>query len=81
VEPTTNSSGVSGVTAIELSVGSGIITVRVTAGLTIPDKDAMILVVPAAIPLASPEAMIFATLVSELAHVAWEVMSEVVPLE
>ena len=52
-------------------------TVKVTAALVIPDKDAVISVVPAAIPVAKPEEEIVATLVPELAQVTSDVISAV----
>jgi hypothetical protein len=66
---------------MEEIVGTGTITARVTAGLVTPDKEAVMLVAPAATPLASPEEEMVAALVSELVHVAWEVMSAVEPSE
>ena len=49
-------------------------TVKLTAGLVIPDKVAVIAVLPAAMPVTTPSADIVATEVSELAHFTWSVM-------
>ena len=59
--------GVAGVTAIEVRVA--LITFKVTAGLVIPDSEAVILVFPAARAAARPEEEIVATVVLELVQV------------
>jgi hypothetical protein len=45
------------------------VTVKVIAGLVMPDRAAVISVLPAAIPVANPASEIVATLVSELVQV------------
>jgi hypothetical protein len=52
----------------------GAITFKVTAGPVIPDKVAVMTVVPAAIPVAKPSPDIAATAVLELVHVTLAVM-------
>jgi hypothetical protein len=52
-----------------VEVGVVAITVRVTAGLVIPDRDAVMLAVPAAMPVAKPVEEIVAIPVSELDQV------------
>jgi hypothetical protein len=52
-----------------------------TGGLVTPNKDAVILVFPSALPFANPIADIVATLVLELAQVTVEVISAEVPSE
>jgi hypothetical protein len=67
-----------GVTAIETSVAVGTVTtVKCTVLLVTPDKDAVILVVPAATPVASPPAVILPADGLELFQVTWVVMSAV----
>ncbi len=83
MEPTTRFAGDAGVTAIEdsVDVGMGAITIRVTAGLVTPDTDAVMLVFPAATPVAKPVEEIVAILAPELAQVTWEVIFAVEPSE
>ena len=66
VEPTAKLSGGLGVAIIE----DRVITNKVTDGLVIPSRVAVILVVPAASPLAEPFVSMGATLISELLHIA-----------
>ena len=67
-----------GVTAIEVSVAVGTVTtVKGTMLLVTPDKDAVILLVPAATPVASPPAVILPAAGLELFQVTWDVMSPV----
>jgi len=56
-------------------------TFSVTAGLTTPDIDAEMSVVPADTPVAKPVDDMVALLVSELLHVTLEVISDVEPSE
>ena len=65
-----------GVTAIEVSVAVGTVTtVKGTALLVTPDKDAVILPVPAATAVAKPPWMVtVATPVLELFQVTWDVI-------
>jgi len=74
--PAVRLAGASGVTAIEVSVGAGT-TVKVTGALVIPDRDAVILVVPTARPAAKPPPVMVATTVLELFQVTCVVMSAV----
>ena len=53
------------------------VTGKVTAGLVTPDRAAVILVFPAATPLAKPAEEIVAIVVSELVQVTFEVISAV----
>ena len=57
------------------------VTVRVIAELVTPESEAVILVVPAVTPVASPPVEMVATLVSELAQFTFEVISAVEPSE
>jgi hypothetical protein len=59
--------GDEGVTAIEVKVA--LTSFKVTAWLVIPDKEAVMLVVPVAEPLPKPAEDIEATVVLELAQV------------
>jgi hypothetical protein len=77
VAPTAKSFGGFGVTIIEDSV----ITDKVIGGLVIPSRVAVILVVPAATPVAEPSESIVATLISELLHIACVLISAVDPFE
>ncbi len=52
-EPTSKLSGVVGVTAIEDNIGVGTI-IKVTTGLVMLDKAAVIFVFPTALPVAKP---------------------------
>jgi len=52
---------------------------RVTGTLTLPDRVAVIYVVPAAVPVTKPVEEIFATDGHELVQVTWELMSSVDP--
>ena len=79
MEPIAKLAGETGVTTIEDSVGPGVVeavtgfgiaTVNMMALVT-PDTDAVILVVPAATPIAKPAEDIVALVMSELAHSAW----------
>ena len=69
--------GAAGVTAIEFSVGAAATTVRGTLLLVISDRVAVILVAPAATPVAKPLPLIVAAAVLELFQVTWVVMSAV----
>jgi len=60
--------GFAGVTAIDTSVGAVAVTVRVVEPLMAPEA-ALIVLVPAATPVASPPALIVATLVVCEVHV------------
>ena len=51
-------------------------TVKIKGGLVIPNRVAVMLVVPSATVEAKPLANIVATVVLELAQVTWEVMAE-----
>jgi hypothetical protein len=51
-------------------------TVKIKGGLVIPNRVAVMLVVPSATAEAKPLANIIATVVLELAQVTWEVMAE-----
>ncbi len=70
-----------GVTETDNSVGGGGGTVTSSAAvlLVMPSCVAVMFVVPANTPVARPELSMAATTVSELAHVAVEVMSAAVP--
>ena len=57
-----------------------VITVKVTAGLVIPDSLAVMLVLPTATPVANPVAMLAIELF-ELVQVTWDVIFGVVPSE
>ena len=61
--------GFAGVTAIDTNVGAVAVTVRVVEPLTAPEA-ALIVLVPAATPVAKPPALIVATLVVCEVHVA-----------
>jgi hypothetical protein len=67
-----------GVTAIEVSVFTGAVTVRLAVPLT-PPRVAVIVVVPAATAVARPAALMVATVALELAHVAVLVTTAVEP--
>ena len=54
----------------------GMPTVKINAGLVIPDKVAVMLVVPSATAVIRPPAEIIATAGLELAQVTWEVTAE-----
>jgi hypothetical protein len=69
--------GLEGATAIETSAAV-VVTVSVADPLTVPDT-AVIVVVPAPTPVASPPALIVPTLVAEDDHVEELVMSFVLP--
>ncbi len=76
--------GDAGVTAIEVKFAVWLAaanTVKGTAVLFIPDRDALMLVFPAATPVARPAAEIVATLVLELVQVTCEVIFAVVAFE
>jgi hypothetical protein len=77
VIPTVRLSGGDGEIAMEDNIATG----NFTGGLVTPDKDAVILVFPAAMPSAKPIADILATLVLELAQVTVEEISAVEPSE
>jgi hypothetical protein len=49
-------------------------TVKLAAGLVIPDKVAVIRELPAPMPVAKPSVDIVATALSELVHFTWSVM-------
>jgi hypothetical protein len=74
-EPTAKLSGGFGVTKIEDSV----ITDKVTGGLVIPFRVAVISVVPTARPVAEPPESMVANLFSELFHSIFVLISAVVP--
>lgn len=78
--PTPKSEGKAGVTAIEAKPDVEVITVKVTAGLVIPDSLAVMLVLPTATPVAKPVAMPAIELF-ELVQVTWDVIFGVVPSE
>ena len=78
VEPTPKISGVAGVIAMDDKAGAGT-TVKVTAGLVVPERVAVMLVFPTAMPVATPAEDIVAILVSELIHATLEVMSAFEP--
>jgi hypothetical protein len=59
----------------------GFITTKLAGGLAMPDKEAMILVSPATMPVARPDKEIVATEVSELLQAASSLMSAVEPSE
>ncbi len=70
--PTAKLAGDAGVMAIEDKVGADVadeVTVRFTDGLVTPDMDAVIVVVPAATPVAKPVEDIAAMVLSELTQV------------
>jgi hypothetical protein len=67
VSPTPNLSGVVGVTAMEDNAGAVTIP-KVTTGLVLPERVAVILVLPTAIPVTIPVEEMVAMLVSELAQ-------------
>ena len=77
VEPTAKLLAGFGATIIE----DRVITDKVTGGLVIPSRVAVILVVPAARPLTEPFVSMGATLISELLHTAWPLISLVDPFE
>ena len=56
-------------------------TFRLIDGLVIPDDDAEIIAVPAAMPVAEPFDKMVAILVLELVQITWEVMSAMEPSE
>ena len=58
VAPKPKSVGKTGVTAMEDNADEDVITVKVTAGLVIPDWLAVMLVLPTAIPVAEPEVIL-----------------------
>jgi hypothetical protein len=62
---------------IGVGVGVAATTVKGTALLVTPDRDAVILAVPAATPVAKPAVEIVATPVLELSQATWDVMSAV----
>jgi hypothetical protein len=75
VWPTVRLPGKAGVTSIETSVAVGTVTtVKSTTLLVTPDKDAVILPVPAATAVAKPPVSIVATPVLELSQATWDVM-------
>jgi hypothetical protein len=75
VAPTVKLSGEAGVIATEDNVA----TDKMAGWLVIPDKAAVILVFPAANPVANPVEEMEAIVLSELAQVTFEVMSAVEP--
>ena len=77
VRPTAKLAGLAGVISMEDNVKAT--TVKLTTGLVMSDKAAVILVLPIAAPFATPAEDIVAILISELTHVTLEVMSAVVP--
>ena len=77
VEPTAKLFGGLGVTIIE----DRVITDKVTDGLVIPSKVAVILVVPTARPLAEPPESMVATVISELFHSIFVLIAAVDPFE
>ena len=62
-------------------VDAGATTAKLTAGLVIPSRVAVILAVPAATPVAKPVEEIVAVPVVSLAQVTCELMSMVEPSE
>jgi len=60
---------------VGLGVGVGATTVKVTELLVIPDRDAVIMVLPAVAPAAKPLEEMLAMPVLELFQVTWEVRS------
>ena len=62
-----------GVTEIAVKLG-GALTCKVTGALVTLFREAVIIAVPAETPVARPEALMVATAVLELTHVAVEVM-------
>ena len=62
-------------------VNAAATTVKPTAGLVIPDRAAVILVVPVATPVARPVESMVAVPVVSLAQVTFEVMSAFEPSE
>ncbi len=81
--PLTVTLAVAGVTVIDVSVGggAGAVTVKVTVGLLLPERDAPMVVVPAATPVAKPEEEIVAVPGLELTHVTCEEISLLEPSE
>ena len=76
LEPTTKLDGAGGDMAMEDKVGGGTctatvaaVTVKLATALVTPDKEAVILAVPAAIPLARPDELMVATAGVSLDHV------------
>jgi hypothetical protein len=65
----------------EVVVGTEPVTVKLTAGLVIPSRDAVMSTVPAARPLAKAIQSMVAILLSELAQVTFVVRFVVVPSE
>jgi len=72
-DPTTKLSGDAGVIARPVNVVTG----NITLGLVIPDRVAVILEFPGAMPIAKPDEDMVTILVSELAQVTFPVMSAV----
>ena len=72
---------VGGATEMEVKVGGGggAVTVNAPMLLVIPSWEAVMFVVPAKTPLAPPDALIVATALLELAHVAVVVRGVVLP--
>jgi len=69
---------------VEIGVAAEIITAKLTAGLVIPSRDAVILACPAASPLTNPVTLYIATLLLSLFQVTCGVifvtaLSEYVP--
>jgi hypothetical protein len=77
VKPTVKIAGLAGVISMEDNVKAT--TVKLTTGLVMSAKAAVILVFPIATLLATPSEDTAAILISELAHFTLEVMSAVVP--
>ncbi len=74
VEPTARLPEESCVTTMEDNVTAGTTTGKPTTGLDTPDRAAVILVFPAATPVAKPAGDMVAVAVLELAQVTLEVM-------
>ena len=93
MEPTAKLAGEAGTTAIEDNFAEDVVvgvvevvdvlavTVKLTDGLVMPDKVTVILAVPAATPVAKPDEEMVAIVLSELAQVNGDVMSDVMPFE
>ena len=81
VAPIVRLAGDAGVTAIDVSVTAGATTTRITTGLVIPEREAVIPVDPASIPVAKPEVETGAITMYELAQVTCDVMSATLPFE
>ena len=81
VEPTARLPEEACVTAMEDNVTAGTTTGKLTTGLDTPDMAAVILVFPAATPVAKPAGDMVAIVVLELAQVTLVVMFVVEPSE